>query len=762
MSRFVLSLLISMLAMPALAADDPFAQLFAKVHADDGPSCYAPEKSTAAADVVCRALKSQPNANAVAGAIAKELGVSSRTARDLGTAVLLMSAPDSEHAEPAPLTAAWQRIAEQLPKEKNRAALFAMLTRIAVSSESQRAELQQLRTLLRKEDSPAMAIAAVDATTNEAIEVLLGDAYTRWPDDPELIDAIGNADHPLLRAAFGPIAITSRGAELRHRATPLSAATLLERASQQLKALDDLGLPETFLAAFDALPADLREKIRRPKPGTHTDLQIAVAAAEALAGRKEAALRDASLIPEANDNDRSGAPAAKHIIIAAASDYRGDAFDLAAEAFRAFIGGPANGISGRAFAALLEKNGYPQLAAEILADAGPQNMMRYAQLDQPAFERELQPLRALIDATLAADRARGELLAPAAAAHDSPSVAQLAAKRIVPFTEHPLPKTAADSTLTIIDCSDAERVAATTHLPDFVSPIRMERRGDEIVAVTISSAIDPVGEIGLGAYWILRSEDGGNSWREYYTGLRENMPYVVPPASTLPLLAGDHLQIEVDVKELDTKSITFPPVAMRLLRQQHGLYLDFPLAELARDSDGDGVTDLLEERLATDPHNADTDGDGIDDNHDALPQVAYSAHRTAATDVIEAAFAGFQLGGGRAVEGIAEGTPAAAESACDVRTSLVGQPVLFVVGDPAQFAPLAIDRRIVVLSEEQLDAYSEKFGPTYAARVRHFVIDHSGTRAIIELNQSWTGSTELLTKTDKGWVLSDMLMTWIT
>ena len=46
------------------------------------------------------------------------------------------------------------------------------------------------------------------------------------------------------------------------------------------------------------------------------------------------------------------------------------------------------------------------------------------------------------------------------------------------------------------------------------------------------------------------------------------------------------------------------------------------LADIMKDSDGDGLTDLAEERLMLDPHNPDTDGDGIPDGEDAVPNLA--------------------------------------------------------------------------------------------------------------------------------------------
>lgn len=48
------------------------------------------------------------------------------------------------------------------------------------------------------------------------------------------------------------------------------------------------------------------------------------------------------------------------------------------------------------------------------------------------------------------------------------------------------------------------------------------------------------------------------------------------------------------------------------------------LSELARDSDGDGLTDVEERRLRLDPHQADSDGDGLGDSEDPAPNARLS------------------------------------------------------------------------------------------------------------------------------------------
>jgi len=758
MSRFVLSLLVSLAACSAFA-EDRFAAAF-KTKDDPGFYCFETKYFHDPLITICNAVKGNATADAAAAEIAKNFGVSKSTARELGAAAMLVFAyehDDSADAGAQTADAEQRRLTALIPQETKRAPIIYVMCTLAAHSESRAAALEPIRKLLRNETSAAAYIESVNTDASpETVELLLGDAFARWPDDAELIDTIGEATYNhLANATFGPIAIAKNGAHLRTRTTKIAADKLAHRVIRQLDAINKLALPTTLLTAYEALPAGMRAEIAEKQNGG--EILLAVSAAEVLAGRTTDAIAHANAVtPKDHEEEQL---ATKHLVLAAASGDRRDPFDLAIEAFSSMHGGPTAGVPGRLFATLLETGGYQKLAGEVLAGLGLQRS-----LDRSAptsrFAAQLEPLRTMTETALDADRARIALLDPPTTQTATLSKL-LEAKRIVPFTERALPVTATGASVTVIDCSDAARVAATTNLPSFVTPIRIERRGQEVVAIGISSAVDPIGEIGLGGYWVLRSQDGGNSWREYYTGLRQNMPYVVVPASRLPLLANDRLQIEVEVKELDTTSITFPPVDLRLLRSESGRYLDFPIAELTRDSDGDGVTDLLEEHLAMNPQNADTDGDGADDGHDPLPQVAFNAFPSPEADILRGALAPFNLGGGRIVTGIAD-EKAAAESSCDIRTSLIGDPVLFVVADRAMFAPMAIDRRVVVLSEEELEAYTKKFGPTYAARIAHFVIDRSGTRAILELNQSWTGVTWLLKKTKDGWVIAEALTNWIS
>lgn len=140
-----------------------------------------------------------------------------------------------------------------------------------------------------------------------------------------------------------------------------------------------------------------------------------------------------------------------------------------------------------------------------------------------------------------------------------------------------------------------------TALPLGFEPVRWQSEGTRTVAISQSGLLDRGGEVGRGGYWIHLSNDGGKTWGQpLYTGLAARFPYLIEPTSKLPLLKDDHLQIEVTYALLDTSSITYPPVGLRTLRREPNLWLDIPIEALTKDSNGDGLSDLVAAHLAID------------------------------------------------------------------------------------------------------------------------------------------------------------------
>ena len=679
---------------------------------------------------ITAAAKTTDDLHAIAAYVARKLSMPESAAAALAEAELRVMALDEKNGPLSEIDAAFATALQEAPTDRYVLADFAAYMSWCHQDQFRSDVLPRLRDV-----PPAVAIGVADGVLPEYGILVLADALSRAPNDAALLDAIVARESPLLAAALGPVRL-GRRAELRGKASPAAAA-------HQITALIDFGMAPEALAAFDALPPNVRESILRGgAPEERREmlpLSLAAAAFVAHDEKRAKALLAAYKLPTTEDSEaevaRDYANVLRELL---AETHVDDPFDL----LEASAGRPSGGVWAATVAQLAARGGYPRLAQTILGTNVRPHLVygeEVMPLLPPGLRDEVAAMR---------DRVLPLIAGPPPGAPTS-TERLLRAPRLVPFVEKPMPAElpSADEA---IDCSKAAEVAKQMNVPAGLNPLRMERRGNEVAAIAIARMLDPMGEVGLGAYWILHSTDGGATWEDpLYTGLRANAPYVVLPASKLPLLAGDHLNVEVLVRELDTNSITFPPIALRTKREASGLYLEMSWEALRRDSDGDGVTDLVEERIGTDPHNADTDGDGIDDGKDGLPQVALSGAPSRESEVLAALLPEFHLGAGAAIVGITQSEQE--RNACQIRTSILGPQTLFIVGDRTLFSAIDSNRRVVVFTPRELELYEQKFGPTYAADMRYVFVNHAGTKALVIDEERWRGTTFELNKTDKGW-----------
>lgn len=292
-------------------------------------------------------------------------------------------------------------------------------------------------------------------------------------------------------------------------------------------------------------------------------------------------------------------------------------------------------------------------------------------------------------------------------------------------------------------------------------PLRAERAGQRTVVLAASQRLDPTGEVSMGGYWLLLSEDG-TSWQQVYLGFSDHRPFTARRNSRVPLLdASGVVRLEVDQAAIDDKSVMFPPVSTVAPVTRSHVVLTAKLAELTKDSDGDGLSDLVEARLLLDPKAKDTDGDGVLDGDDLTPRLDDRLPATPRAQVDNAFFE--YLSPSRIPQALV-----VAPNSGRTLEAAVGRPapthlenVRFAVTDATSLSGLRTLDRVVTLSPAELKAAQALFGTFYPMELE-VVLSLDSKHAFIEWNERWRGGTVRADLDEHGtWVITE-LGSWIT
>lgn len=436
----------------------------------------------------------------------------------------------------------------------------------------------------------------------------------------------------------------------------------------------------------------------------------------------------------------------------------------AVDPFDLFIGNGESGLvwtvggatpaAERATADFFAAQGYADISREMRANMCEARSEELAGKEAGGLPPRVQELRATYAAEFKQD-----WFASGFCTHQQvsqPNVARVAAD----YIEQPLP----ENLRTVRPKDAAGDEAEQPSCIENVAVVRCDTSGERWAAISTSGDVDPTGEIGAGGYWLHVSHDRGATWdRPLYLGLQQFQPYVVPGTSRLPMLSGSMLQLEVQVRELDPASITFPPVALRAGREADDLYIERSLDDLARDSDHDGLTDLLEDKLRSNPLSADTDRDGLDDASDPLPGISLQAPPPADADVIARIvehILGYDAGAIRL--GVAADDDkdlfAGLEKGPDGRTARV----TFLRADKSLFGGLLLPAPVVVLDAQDLAYLNARYGIHFPVRLPSPWFNKSRTKAVVHWSAGWTGGTLLFTKQASGGWKVEEVQRWIT
>lgn len=289
-------------------------------------------------------------------------------------------------------------------------------------------------------------------------------------------------------------------------------------------------------------------------------------------------------------------------------------------------------------------------------------------------------------------------------------------------------------------------------------PERCERVGQRLVVLAASQRYDPTGEVTPGGYWLLLGRADGPGWTAVYTGLPVHRPWKSVKATPVPLLDDQGMvRLVMDEAPLDDSSVTFPPVATRAPVKRRSVVLEAPLERLQRDTDGDGLTDLAEDRLLLDPMRPDTDGDGVKDGDDATPRLDDRLPATTTAEVLNAF-----LARRRAREPVAlittPGSPKPLKDARPRGPDL--DDVTILEGTAATLAGLQPLTRVVTFSSQELDALAARYGTIYPRTLR--VVVNGKQHAFIQWSAGWSGGSARVDRDETGaWVFT-ILSQWVT
>ena len=556
-------------------------------------------------------------------------------------------------------------------------------------------------------------------------------------------------------------------------------------ARKWLVALLKLGLTDEAVSAFESVPASLREATlefagtvglhRYGSETDSTDLRMEFAAACILEGRLDLAKRlvaalAAEFAAASPSNGRTDLLEIAPPLLDLANrglwkppELGEDGLRLAilrrslkpshADPFDLLVGVTEHSSGSepwihsvtwrRLLASLAEQEGYPSMAGFQRRNAGNRLNERWwdtARVPETAKTPDI--VAAVSRATGAIDRLRTSLEQSAldrrttdasASGVDETIRRLIAAPSIAHLREQPLPNSMVPVTPALTwEEERAQTIALNREHKLPYGIVRVDREGSSVVALGTSYDYDPVAPLvrSSGAYWIFRSHDGGVSWDPpLYTGLRALTPYVAVPVSDMPMIGRTGLRLEVKVREGDPDSIVFG-VFRSYKREEDGLFVELPWALLERDSDGDGLTDLAEERLLTDPHDPDTDGDGLDDRMDPLPHVVHSD----ATDDRAALV--------RAILEKSDGGPSSTDNEITV----------FVVASRDHFRGVEPVRRTIVLSSEEHAASVVKFGTFFPTHIEPIMISRDGNVAFVIWSAGVHGGSGIYEKVGTEWV----------
>ena len=261
------------------------------------------------------------------------------------------------------------------------------------------------------------------------------------------------------------------------------------------------------------------------------------------------------------------------------------------------------------------------------------------------------------------------------------------------------------------------------------------------------------GESGI---WVAYSANEGVSWEYLYSGIVQKQPLYVKWYSKVPFInSKSELQIETCIlRQLSSFIHPGPGPTYELVKD--GLLLTLDLKSLRKDTDGDGLSDIVETKLHTNLFNKDTDGDGISDNSDLNPR--FSISRTDKTVIFE-----FAVNEERNMYDTTGIKISSINTPQINYTTDTTETVLIVTDNPDLQSIQPSSTRVIILSEKEYEKSKGKFQNklNIMSISPLFKVDNELDTYIFTRSFNTGGDEYLVKKTENGWRII-IISSWIS
>lgn len=292
-----------------------------------------------------------------------------------------------------------------------------------------------------------------------------------------------------------------------------------------------------------------------------------------------------------------------------------------------------------------------------------------------------------------------------------------------------------------------------------MSILKEEKLGNKWAIIYTDSKYDDFIYGGFG-YWIALSNDKGETWKQYYTGLTENCYYFFKPNSKIPLWKDSvTLQIECAIVRQISEVIHPLPAKYELVQDSIAVQLD--INKIIQDSDNDGLTDIVENKLLLDPNNPDTDGDGIKDSEDKNPR--FKSIKSEKALIYETLIENFHPNKRGQME-IDVNNPPVFEKIIADSLNINFESLSLLVTDDTDLQGLTLhDQTIIIMSSKEYESYKLKYPSHLMENSFSKMFRCNRRKNMFKINHSFFtgGSTYIIKKTKKGWKIF-MLSSWIS